>query len=91
MTAGVDATAPRREPSARRVAMARAFYRFSQSALSLVGLALVAGVLIVAVFGAALAPYPEHVAGAIDTAQRFRPPSLAYRSEPTNWGRTCFR
>ncbi len=78
MTAGVDATAPRREPSARRVAMARAFYRFSQSALSLVGLALVAGVLIVAVFGAALAPYPEHVAGAIDTAQRFRPPSLAY-------------
>lgn len=66
------------EPSARSIAFRRAAYRFSQSWLSLVGLAITLALLVVALFGAALAPYPEHIAGAINTAARFRPPSLAH-------------
>jgi peptide/nickel transport system permease protein len=53
----------------------RALYRLRASALSLVGLAIVAALLLIAVFGPALVPHPEHVAGAVDTAARFRPPS----------------
>ncbi len=56
----------------------RAFFRFRQSKLSLLGGVLVALVLFFTAFGTALAPYPEHVAGGVDTANRFIPPSWAY-------------
>lgn len=64
--------------SPRRVAWRRAVYRFGQSRLSLVGLALSSLVLAIALVGGLLAPYPEHVAGGIATGARFAPPSLAH-------------
>jgi peptide/nickel transport system permease protein len=49
-----------------------------QSSLSLVGLALVVFLLVLAATGHAIAPYPDHITGSIDTAMRFRPPSWAH-------------
>ncbi|RAP42552.1 D-ala-D-ala transporter subunit [Rhodovulum viride] len=71
MTAG---TRPPR-PAARRP---RALRRFGRNRLSLLGAGLVALVLALALFGPLLAPYPAHVAGGIDTAARFQPPSAAH-------------
>lgn len=56
----------------------RAFFRFRQSKLSMVGAGIVAVVLFFTLFGGALAPYPEQVAGSVDTANRFLPPSWAH-------------
>ncbi|MGR3598839.1 MAG: ABC transporter permease [Heliomarina sp.] len=56
----------------------RGFFRFRQSKLSLLGAVLVAMVLFFTAFGAILAPYPEHIAGGVDTANRFVAPSWAY-------------
>jgi peptide/nickel transport system permease protein len=53
----------------------RGVYRFRQSTLSIVGLGLVVFLLVVAALGPLIAPRPDHIAGAIDTAARFRPPS----------------
>ena len=60
---------------ARREAWLRAFYRMRQSSLSIVGLVLVVLLLVVAAAGNAIAPFPEHITGSIDTAMRFKPPS----------------
>jgi peptide/nickel transport system permease protein len=64
--------------SARRYAIRRGWFRFRQSGLSMLGAALVLAVLVIAVIGPWIAPFPEHVAGGVDTANRFRPPSLAH-------------
>ncbi|MDG2268888.1 MAG: ABC transporter permease [Alphaproteobacteria bacterium] len=53
----------------------RALFRFRQSKLSILGAILVGLVLFFTVFGTVLAPYPEHVAGGLNTAARFLPPS----------------
>ncbi|WP_439502762.1 ABC transporter permease [Aminobacter ciceronei] len=62
----------------RRDRLRRAFFRFSQSKLSMLGAVMVAAVIFFTVFGTVLAPYPEHVAGGVDTASRFMPPSVAH-------------
>lgn len=74
MTA-LDVTAPSR--SARAEQWRRALYRFRQSALSVVGLALVICLILIALFAPWLAPRPDHVAGAVEAAARFKPPSAA--------------
>lgn len=56
----------------------RALFRFSQSKLSILGAVLVSVVLFFTLFGAMLAPYPEHVAGGLDTSARFVSPSWAH-------------
>jgi peptide/nickel transport system permease protein len=56
----------------------RALFRFRQSKLSMLGAAVVAVVLFFTAFGTVLAPYPDQVAGAVDTANRFLPPSLTH-------------
>ena len=66
------------QESARRLSMRRAVFRFRQSHLSMLGAALVLLVLVIAVLGPSLAPYPDHVAGGVDTANRFKPPSWAH-------------
>ena len=76
--------------SARRYAMRRALFRFRQSGLSLVGAALVLALLVIAVFGPSLAPYPEHLGGAVNTAARFRPPSLAHPFGTNELGQDVF-
>lgn len=64
--------------SARSEAWRRALYRFRQSRLSIVGASMVAVVLFFTLFGSVLAPYPEHIRGGVDTAQRFAAPTLAH-------------
>ncbi len=66
------------EDDARTLALRRAIYRFRQSRLSLIGLALVVLLLAIAVLGPSVVPYPEHAAGAVNTIARFRPPSFAH-------------
>jgi peptide/nickel transport system permease protein len=78
------------EDSPRSIAWRRAFYRFRQSWLSIIGLALVLFLLFLAVFGPLLAPYPEHVAGGIHTANRFRPPSFAHPFGTNELGQDMF-
>jgi len=58
--------------------MARAFYRFRQNPLSVVGLVLVALLMFLAIFGPLVAPYPEHLAGEVSVLDRFEPPSAAF-------------
>jgi peptide/nickel transport system permease protein len=76
--AGIDGQDMAPRPSARVEAWRRGAYRFRQSRLSVIGLAIVAIVLFVALFGPWLAPRPDQIAGAVDTASRFKPPSLAF-------------
>lgn len=64
--------------TARAYALRRGWFRFRQSGLSMLGAALVLLVLVIAVIGPWIAPYPDHVAGGVDTANRFRSPSLAH-------------
>jgi peptide/nickel transport system permease protein len=63
--------------SARQLALRRALFRFRASGLSLIGAGIVIVVLFLALLGPSLAPWPEHVAGGVDTAHRFAPPSAA--------------
>ena len=56
----------------------RAFYRLRQSWLSVLGLVMVLLLLVLALAGNALAPFPEHIAGGINTAMRFKPPSSVH-------------
>ena len=71
-------TLPKRDNSARREMWARAFYRFRQSLLSVVGLTLVLALIVIALLAPWIVPYPEHVAGATDTAARFIAPGREY-------------
>ena len=56
----------------------RALFRFRQSRLSVIGAIMVGIVIFFTAFGIVLAPYPEQVAGAVDTAARFQPPSAGH-------------
>ncbi|MDN5785835.1 ABC transporter permease [Pseudorhodobacter sp.] len=72
-TLSTDALTPPKYDKLRR-----AFFRFRQSKLSLLGGVLVALVLFFTAFGTVLAPYPEHIAGGVDTANRFIAPTWAH-------------
>jgi peptide/nickel transport system permease protein len=65
-------------PSARIERWRRAAYRFRQSQLSVIGGTIAASVIFIALFGPWLAPHPDQVAGAVNTAARFIAPSHAY-------------
>ncbi len=58
------------------VALQRGLYRFRQSGLSVAGAVIVAALLVLAVIGPAIVPYPDHVQGAVATGARFQPPSV---------------
>ncbi|AMY71093.1 ABC transporter permease [Frigidibacter mobilis] len=74
----IDITQDLPEDRPRFDSLRRALFRFRQSRLSMLGAGMVALVLFFTVFGAVLAPYPEHVAGGVNTAARFVPPSLVH-------------
>lgn len=73
-----DSALPRKDTSARRENWARAFYRFRQSALSVVGLGLVLVLILIALLAPWIVPHPDQVAGATNTTARFLPPSAEY-------------
>jgi peptide/nickel transport system permease protein len=66
---------PARNQSARLENWGRAFYRFRQSWLSMIGLVLVLALILIALLAPWIAPYPEHVEGVTNTAARFQQPS----------------
>ncbi len=68
----------------------RAFYRFAHSRLSLMGLLLTALLLLLAVTGAWLAPFPEHLAGAVSTGSRYIPPSARHWFGTNEMGQDVF-
>lgn len=74
----IPTTLPKRDQSARLENWARAFYRFRQSWLSVIGLAIVVALVVVALFAPFIVPHPEHVAGGTNTAARFMAPGADY-------------
>jgi len=56
----------------------RGIYRFTRSRLSLLGLAIVVLLLVVAALGPAIAPWPEHISGSVDLKNKFLSPSSTY-------------
>lgn len=77
MREALDA-APDSALSARIESMRRGLYRFRTSTLSVVGLAIVVALALIALLGPWIAPYPEHITGGIATGNRFRPPCAAH-------------
>jgi peptide/nickel transport system permease protein len=82
----MDAAGRPGEPSA----FGRAVRRFSASSLSLVGLAVVAAIVLTALLGPLLAPYPEDALGAIHADERLRPPSVDHLFGTDELGRDVF-
>jgi peptide/nickel transport system permease protein len=68
----------------------RGFYRFRGSVLSVIGCAICAVLLLIAVAGPHVVPYPEHVAGGIATKSRFLPPSAAHWFGTNELGQDVF-
>lgn len=68
---------PKRTQSARLENWSRAFYRFRQSGLSMIGLAIVIALVLIAIFAPWIVPHPEQVVGGTNTAARFQPPSAS--------------
>lgn len=56
----------------------RAFLRFSQNPLSLIGLSIVLAVALAAIFAPIIVPYPQDVGEALHFESMFEPPSLAH-------------
>ncbi|MEO4000803.1 ABC transporter permease [Mesorhizobium sp. CAU 1732] len=77
MTAENQIVIPARSQSARLENWGRAFYRFRQSWLSVIGLAIVVALIVIAILAPYIVPYPEHVQGMTNTAARFQPPSAS--------------
>lgn len=76
--------------SARAYAFRRGWFRFRQSSLSMLGAVLVLAILVLAVIGPWIAPYPEHIVGGVDTANRFQSPSLAHPFGTNELGQDVF-
>ena len=56
----------------------RGLDRFRQSRLSMIGLVIVSFLVLLALIGPAIVPYPQDLGGAVRTASRFRPPDAAH-------------
>jgi peptide/nickel transport system permease protein len=65
-------------PRARSQGFRRGLHRFRQSRLSLIGLAIVALLVFVALAGPLVAPDPGDIGGAVHTALRFQPPDARH-------------
>ncbi len=68
----------------------RGFYRFRQSNLSLIGLALIVFIFLVAILGPYFVPYPQDAEGAIRVKERFQGPSAAHWFGTDELGRDIF-
>jgi peptide/nickel transport system permease protein len=68
----------------------RGLYRFRQSWVSVLGLLIVVVLLVLAIGGQHLAPYPQHIAGLVDTSARLQAPSTAYWFGTNELGQDVF-
>lgn len=64
--------------SSRREAWHRGIYRFRSSKLSVVGLVIVVALLVLAAVGPWFVPFPEHVTGSVNLAEKFQSPSFRH-------------
>jgi peptide/nickel transport system permease protein len=76
--------------SARARAWRRGFYRFRQSLLSVVGLTLVGLLILAALLGPMIVPFPQDLAGTVHTAARFQPPGAAHWFGTNELGQDVF-
>jgi peptide/nickel transport system permease protein len=66
------------------------WYKFSRNMLSIVGLVIVAGIIISAIFAPWITPYPEHAGPFVDFDNTGQPPSLQHLCGTDNMGRDIF-
>jgi len=66
------------------------WYKFSRNVLSIVGLVIVIGITISAIFAPWIATYPEHAGPFVDFDTAEQPPSLRYICGTDNVGRDIF-
>jgi len=66
------------------------WYKFSRNKLSIVGLVIVAGIIISAIFAPWITPYPEHAGPFVDFDNIGQPPSLQHLCGTDNIGRDIF-
>lgn len=74
----------------RQRELARATYTFTRSKLSVVGLAIICFVLLVALFAPYIAPYPEDAGAVTHIAERLQPPSAEHWFGTDDVGRDVF-
>lgn len=65
----------------------RGWYKFSRNRMSIVGLAFVLMVSVLAIFAPQIAPYPKHVEAYVDFSSANEPPSLHHLFGTDNFGR----
>ena len=70
--------------------LGRNWYKFSRNTLSIVGLVIVAGIIISAIFAPWITPYPEHAGPFVDFDNTGQPPSLQHLCGTDNIGRDIF-
>jgi len=68
----------------------RALRRFRQSPFSVVGLAIIGALVLVAIVGPFLVPYPDDAAGAVNIREKLDPPTLAHVFGTDQVGRDVF-
>lgn len=68
----------------------RALRRFQQSPLSVMGVIIILGLLVVAVLGPLFVPYPEDASGALNITERLDAPSAAHLFGTDQVGRDVF-
>ncbi|MBA7574192.1 putative D,D-dipeptide transport system permease protein DdpC [subsurface metagenome] len=66
------------------------WYKFSRNTLSIIGLVIVAGIIISAIFAPWITPYPEHAGPFVDFDNTGQSPSLQYLFGTDNIGRDIF-
>ena len=66
------------------------WYKFSRNKLSVVGLVIVAVIIILVIFAAWIAPYPEHAGPFTDFGNSGQPPSLQHLCGTDDMGRDIF-
>jgi len=66
------------------------WYKFSRNRLSIVGLVIVAGIIISAIFAPWITPYPEHAGPFVDFENAEQPPSLQHLCGTDDMGRDLF-
>ena len=70
-----------------RESIGRAWYKFSASKLSVIGLAIVLAVLLLAVLAPLVSPYPKHAGAFVDFVNSSKPPGGAHLLGTDNVGR----
>jgi len=86
----IEISLDREKKSRFRENLGKKWYKFSKNKLSVVGLVIVIGIIILAVFAPWIAPYPEHSGPFVDLYNAGEAPSLQHICGTDNMGRDIF-